>query len=91
MHKIVTGFAPQYLTERITFRNAIHNHNTRNQNLIQLKRLKKAVKNGAFFVKTAKDYNHLLQNKLINTNMKASQFKHVVYKQIVHEQNEPQL
>ena len=88
MHKIVTGNAPQYLTERITFRNSIHNHNTRHQNLIQIKRLKKAVKQGAFFVKTVKDYNQLLQNKTINTDMKTSQFKRVVHKIILNEQNE---
>ena len=50
MHKIITGFAPQYLIERITFRNSIHKHNTRNQNLI-LKATQKSCEKWGFLCK----------------------------------------
>ena len=88
MHKIIKGFAPAYLTERITFRDAIHNYNTRRQNQIHLRRLKKTVKNGAFFVKTAKDYNDLLQNKIITKDMTVTKFKRLCYKHILREQQD---
>ena len=87
MHKIIKGLAPSYLTERLTFRNEIHGHNTRNQNLIQLRRLKKSVKNGAFFVKTATEYNHLLQNNIITKDMSVNSFKKYCYKHLLQTQN----
>ena len=65
MHKIINGAAPHYLIERIHFRSDIHNYNTRNLNFINLKKQKKSVKDGTFFVKTAKDYNNLLKIKII--------------------------
>ena len=49
LHKIVIQKAPVYLTERITYRRNVHSRNTRNCNLINLRRLKKAVKQGSFF------------------------------------------
>lgn len=88
MHKIIKGLAPSYLSERLVFRENIHTHNTRNQNLIHLKRLKKAVKNGAFFHKTANDYNHLLQNKIIKKDMTVATFKKHCYKHLLSKQNE---
>jgi hypothetical protein len=88
MHKIIKGIAPPYLSERLTFRENIHAHNTRNQNLLHLKRLKKAVKNGAFFNKTANDYNHLLQNKIIKKDMTVATFKKHCYRHLLAKQNE---
>ena len=86
MHKIIKGLAPPYLMERLTFRDDIHDHNTRHQNFIDIRRLNKAVKDGAFFVKTAKDYNDLLQRKIVNKDMTISIFKRHCYKYILQQQ-----
>ena len=83
MHKIIKGIAPPYLIERLSFRDDIHNYNTRHQHFIQIRRLKKAVKNGAFFVKTARDYNDLLQQKVINKDMTIPVFKRRCYKYLL--------
>ena len=75
LHKIVIQKAPVYLTERITYRRNVHSRNTRNCNLINLRRLKKAVKQGSFFHKTVIDYNTLLSSEVITTGMTLNNFK----------------
>ena len=61
MHKIVTKVAPAYLTDKLSYRQDIHEHDTRNRNTLNIRRLHTARKNGAFFVKTANEYNTLKQ------------------------------
>lgn len=75
MHKIITGKAPEYLRNRITYRRDIHSRNTRYRNLIHIPRLKKCVKKGAFFQKTTKEYNNLITQKIIAEDMPISSFK----------------
>ena len=53
-----------------------------------MKRLKKSVKNGAFFHKTANDYNNLLQNKIITKDMSVNNFKKHCYRHLLQMQNE---
>ena len=87
MHKIVKGEAPSYLTSRLNFRGEFHNHNTRHQDQIHIQRLKKAVKNGAFFIQTAKDYNELLQGKVITKDMTIPSFKRQCFRHLLQQQN----
>ena len=75
MHKIIQKKAPPYLCSRVIFRRNIHNRNTRNRNLIHLRRLKINVKNGAFFNQTAIDYNSLISQKIVDFNMSIGSFK----------------
>ena len=49
MHKIVNKIAPGYLTEKLSYRHDVHNHNTRNRNALNIRRLHNARKNDAFF------------------------------------------
>ena len=76
LHKIITMKVPIYLSNKITYRYNIHSRNTRSRTLINIKRLKKTIKNGSFFHKTAIDYNELLSAKVIKTDMTLSSFKH---------------
>ena len=75
MHKIIRLTAPSYLISKVDFRRNIHAHNTRFREHIDIKRLHKAIKKGAFFQQTAKDYNSLLGRKLIDTDMSLNRFK----------------
>ena len=75
MHKIILKNAPTYLCKRVTYRRNIHNINTRNRNLIHLRRLKINVKKGAFFNQTAIDYNLLISLKITDFNMSVGIFK----------------
>ena len=75
MHKIVKGTAPSYLISKIDFRRNTHAHNTRRRDHINIKKLNRAIKDGAFFNQTAKDYNNLLNRKVINTNMSLTTLK----------------
>ena len=86
MHKIIKGRAPSYLCNRITHRRDIHSINTRNRNLIHLRRLKKNVKKGSFFHKTATDYNDLVSKKIIKTDMTISVFKKTCKKHLLEAQ-----
>ena len=87
MHRIVKGESPAYLTEKIIYRSDIHSFNTRSKNLIQTKKLKKCIKNGAFFQKTTNDYNQLINKNIINFNMSVFSVKANVKKQLLTEQN----
>ena len=75
LHKIVQKKAPTYLCQRLTYRREIHGHNTRNRNLLHLKKIKKEVKKGSFFYKTITDYNDLISHKVIKVTMTISTFK----------------
>ena len=75
MHKIIKKTAPSYLISKVDFRRNTHSHNTRNREQINIKRLKKSIKKGAFFQQTAKDYNYLLGVKIIDTDMSLNRFK----------------
>ena len=75
MHKIILKKAPTYLCKRVTYRRNIHNINTRNRNLLHLRRLKINVKKGAFFNQTAIDYNLLISLKITDFNMSVGIFK----------------
>ena len=86
MHKIITEKAPIYLRNRITYRSDIHQFNTRNRNLIHLKKLKKNVKKGSFFYKAAADYNDLISKKVANRNMSISSFKKACKTYLIQQQ-----
>ena len=75
MHKIIQKKAPDYLCNRVIYRRNIHNINTRNRNLLHLRRLKINVKKGAFFNQTAIDYNLLISQKIVDFNMSLGSFK----------------
>ena len=75
MHKIVTKTAPKYLTDKLSYRHEIHNHNTRNRNALNVRRLHTSRKNSAFFVKTVKEYNTLKQVSTFNNNDTITSFK----------------
>ena len=87
MHKILLNKAPVYLTSRINYRRDIHGYETRNNNLINTKKLKKAIKSEAFFQKTAKDYSELLANNIINTDMSVNMFKRRCKKYLLGKQH----
>ena len=86
MHKIVTKKAPVYLCNRIKYRSDIHTRNTRNSNLIHLPRLKKNVKAGSFFHKTAIEYNKILSKSIISTDSSIGSFKTRCKKYLLEEQ-----
>ena len=48
MHKIVKKISPKYLTDKLSYRQDIHNHNTRNRNTLNTRRLHTAKKTDAF-------------------------------------------
>ena len=75
MHKIILKKAPTYLCDRVVHRCNIHNVNTRNRNLLHLRRLKKNIKKGAFFNQTVIDYNLLISLKITDFKMSVASFK----------------
>jgi hypothetical protein len=86
MHKIVTKQAPEYLQQKITFRRDIHNRNTRNRNALHLPKLKKNVKAGSFFYKTAKDYNQIISDEISTADATVNSFKRKCKKHILKSQ-----
>jgi hypothetical protein len=75
MHKIVNKIAPTYLTGKLSYRQDIHNYNTRNRNTLNTRRLHTARKTDAFFVRTVKDYNTLTQNGTCDMSDSTNCFK----------------
>ena len=86
MHKIMLGQAPKYLIDRICMVKNIHNRTTRNNNLLYVKKLKKAKKNGSFFNQTAIDYNELIAKKQVTTDMTIRSFRKKCRKILLEEQ-----
>ena len=75
MHKTVKKVAPKYLTDKLSYRLDIHNHNTRQRNTLNIQRLHTARKNNTFFVKTVRDYNILTGNGTVTSQDSISSFK----------------
>ena len=75
LHKIVNNIAPKYLSDKLSYRRNIHNHNTRRRNTLNVRRLHTAKKNNAFFVKTVNEYNALLTDSTITTEDSICSFK----------------
>lgn len=75
MHKIVRKIAPTYLIGKLSYRQDIHNHNTRNRNTLNVRRLHTAKKTDAFFIKTVNDYNTLTQTGICDVNDSIYSFK----------------
>ena len=82
MHKIVNKIAPGYLTEKLSYRHDVHNHNTRNRNALNTRRLHNARKNDAFFVKTVKEYNTFNQNHIFEVSDSINSFKNKINKHL---------
>ena len=82
MHKIVNKIAPGYLSEKLSYRHDVHNHNTRNRNALNVRRLHNARKNDAFFVKTVKEYNTFNQNHTFDVDDSVNTFKNKINKQL---------
>ena len=66
MHKIIKGKPPSYLINRLVLVKQKHLRNTRNKNHIYIKKLKREKKRGAFFYKTAIEYNEWLSDNKID-------------------------
>ena len=82
MHKIVNNTAPGYLTEKLSYRHEVHNHNTRNRDNLNIQRLHNAKKNDAFFVKTVKEYNTFKQNHIFEQGDSINIFKNKINKHL---------
>jgi hypothetical protein len=85
MHKIVNKSAPVYLSDKLSYRHQVHNHNTRNRNLLNVRRLRTAKKNEAFFVKTVNEYNTLVANKTISVEDSPNCLKSKVKRHLMQE------
>ena len=85
LHKTVNKTAPTYLTEKLSYRHNIHNHNTRHRNTLNIRRLHTSKKNGAFFVKTVNEYNTLKTNGTISQDDSTNLFKLKVSKHLKQE------
>ena len=59
MFKIIKNIAPDYLCDRITFHNNLHNYNTRHRNEIWTPFARTATRASSFFVSTATQLNQL--------------------------------
>lgn len=57
IHRIVNGLAPTYLTDRIEYRNQIHNRNLRNANTLAVTDATKACSQNALFYRGIQLYN----------------------------------
>ena len=66
MHKVTTGDAPEYLSEKIVRHQDLHNYNTRGRKNIAVQRVNTSIRNNTFFIATAKFYNNIIN--LINPN-----------------------
>ena len=64
MHKVTTGDAPEYLSEKIVRHQDLHNYNTRGRENIAVQRVNTSIRNNTFFIATAKYYNNIIN--LIN-------------------------
>ena len=82
MHKIVNKIAPGYLSEKLSYRHDVHNHNTRNRNALNVRRLHNARKNDAFFVKTVNEYNTFNQNHTFEVDDSVNCFKNKINKHL---------
>ena len=82
MHKIVNKIAPGYLTEKLSHRHEVHNHNTRNRHALNTRRLHNARKKDAFFVKTVNDYNTFNQNHVFELGDSINCFKNKINKHL---------
>ena len=59
MFKITKNVAPDYLCDRITFHNNLHNYNTRHRNEIWTPFARMTTRASSFFISTATQLNHL--------------------------------
>ena len=84
MHKIVNKIAPGYLTEKLSYRHEVHNHNTRNRHALNTRRLHNARKKDAFFVKTVNEYNTFNEQKIFEHSDSINSFKHKVKLYLKH-------
>ena len=87
MHKIVKKIAPSYLIDKVSYRQDIHSHNTRNRNTINTRRLHIARNADTFFNKTVKDYNTLIQQGVCNMEDTVNSFKAKCTKHLKHIQS----
>ena len=59
MFKITKNIAPNYLTNRITYSNNLHNYNTRRRNYIVPPFARSTIRSLSFFVYIAKKINEI--------------------------------
>ena len=84
MHKIVNNNAPVYLTEKLSYRNEVHNYNTRNCQSLNIRRLHNSKKKNAFFVKTAKEYNTFNEQNIFERDDTLNLFKKKIKLHLKH-------
>ena len=77
MHKISTGVAPEYLSEKIVRHHDLHDYNTRGRENIAVQRVNTSIRSNTFFISTSKLYNDLIPifNENIPTGLPVSSFK----------------
>ena len=66
MFKITKNIAPIYLCNRISYRNSLHNHNTRRRNEIITPFARSSIRTKSFFVDTVKYFNEF--SRVIDTS-----------------------
>lgn len=57
MYKITKNIAPNYLCDRVTFHNNLHNYNTRHRNEIWTPFARSTMRSKCFFIDIAKEFN----------------------------------
>ena len=57
MYKITKNIAPNYLCDRVTFHNNLHNYNTQHRNEIWTPFARSTMRSKCFFIDIAKEFN----------------------------------
>ena len=86
MHKITNNKAPAYLCSKISYRNAIHLHNTRGNRKLHIPGYSNVYGRDRYFRKIAKDYNRFMDLENFNPRMSLATFKNKLKKYLISNQ-----
>ena len=82
MFKITKNLAPIYLTDRVTFRNSLHNYNTRRKNDIVIPFARTRMRALSYFIETANIFNAFTESVEVS-NISVNTFKNKCRKYLI--------
>ena len=86
MHKITNSKAPTYLCNKISYRNALHRHNTRGNTLLHIPAYRNTYGRDRYFRRVAQSYNRTMSLAGFTRDMSIASFKKKLKRHLIENQ-----